>query len=255
MTAAAPALEQAAEMLLESRRAIAFTGAGVSVESGIPHFRGNGGLWTQFDPYRVAHIDTFRRDPAEYWTYSLNHRRSGAEPNPAHHAIAQLQRDRRLGPVITQNTDGLHQKAGSPDVIELHGSSATVTCLDCHARFPRDQVDAINRQRCPPSCPCCGGGFLKPAVVLFGEPLPAEALDRAHAVALEADLVLIVGSSMQVYPAAGIPRLAARQGASLCIVNAEETPLDELARVVIHGKAGEVLPEILSRLPPIDHPR
>ena len=247
--------EQAAGLLRESRRAIAFTGAGVSVESGIPHFRGKGGLWTQFDPYKVAHIDTFRSDPAQYWTYSLNHRRAGAEPNPAHLALAHLQHEGRLGTVITQNTDGLHQQAGSPDVIELHGSSAAVTCLDCGSRFPRDQVDAINQRQCPPPCPCCAGRFLKPAVVLFGEPLPAEPLDRAHAAALEADLVLIVGSSMQVYPAAGIPRLAARNGAQLCIVNAEPTPLDELARVVIRGKAGEVLPEIIRHLPPIDQRR
>ncbi|MDQ6711044.1 MAG: NAD-dependent deacylase [Candidatus Dormibacteraeota bacterium] len=244
----ADALDRAADLLARARTAIAFTGAGVSVESGIPHFRGEGGLWTKFDPYKVAHIETFRRDPAQYWTYSLNHRRADAEPNPAHRALAELQRDGRLGPVITQNTDGLHQKAGTRDVIELHGSSMAVVCLDCDARFPRAEVDSINRRSCPPPCPSCGGRFLKPTVVLFGEPLPVEALDHAHDVARRTDLVLVIGSSMQVYPAAGIPRLALQGGADLCIVNAEPTPLDEVARVVIHGKAGDVLPAIARRV-------
>src|SRR3982074_2434788 len=127
MTAAIDnALDQAAAMLRSSRSGIAFTGAGVSVESGIPHFRGEGGLWTKFDPYKVAHIDTFRKDPAQYWTYSLNHRRTDAEPNPAHRALVDLEQRGRLRAVVTQNTDGLHQKAGNREVIELHGSSHAV---------------------------------------------------------------------------------------------------------------------------------
>ena len=247
-TATEAAVGQAAALLLNSRSAIAFTGAGVSVESGIPHFRGEGGLWTKFDPYKVAHIDTFRKDPAQYWTYSLNHRRSDAEPNPAHRALADLERLGYLRAVITQNTDGLHQRAGSREVIELHGSSHAVVCLDCEARFPRDEVDRMNREHCPPSCPACGGRLLKPTVVLFGEALPIAALRDAQALAVAADVVLIVGSSLQVYPAAGIPRLARGHGAELCIVNAEPTPFDDVAAAVIHGKAGEVLPEIVNRI-------
>jgi len=223
--------QEAVELIAGAKSAIAFTGAGISVESGIPHFRGEGGLWTRFDPYRVAHIDTLRKDPREYWSYSLNYRRSGAEPNPAHFALSELQRQGRLGPIITQNTDGLHQKAGSRDVIELHGSSAGVVCLDCAATFPRERIDAINRTQCPPPCPSCQGSHLKPTVVLFGEPLPAEALSRAQSAAREADLVLVIGSSLQVYPAAGIPRLALANGASLCIINAEPTRLDPEATV------------------------
>ncbi|HXN02257.1 MAG TPA: Sir2 family NAD-dependent protein deacetylase, partial [Candidatus Dormibacteraeota bacterium] len=122
-TATDTALDQAAALLRPARSAIAFTGAGISVESGIPHFRGEGGLWTKFDPYKVAHIDTFRKDPAQYWTYSLNHRRTDAEPNPAHRALVDLEQRGQLRAVVTQNTDGLHQKAGSGQVIELHGSS------------------------------------------------------------------------------------------------------------------------------------
>ena len=140
------ALAEAAALLGRARSAIAFTGAGISVESGIPHFRGEGGLWTKFDPYKVAHIDTFLKDPAQYWTYSLNHRRTDAEPNPAHRALVELERLGHLRAVVTQNTDGLHQKAGSSEVIELHGSSHTVVCLDCESRFPRDQIDRQKRR-------------------------------------------------------------------------------------------------------------
>jgi NAD-dependent deacetylase len=150
--------------------------------------------------------------------------------------------------VITQNTDGLHQRAGSRQVIELHGSSREVICLDCEARLPRDEADRRNREHCPPSCPACGGHFLKPTVVLFGEALPVPALREAQLLATAADVVLIVGSSLQVYPAAGIPRLAREHGAELCIVNAEPTGFDDLAAVVIHGKAGEVLPQIVRHI-------
>ena len=247
-TATAAAVGELAELLTRARAAIAFTGAGISVESGIPHFRGEGGLWTKFDPYKVAHIDTFRQDPAQYWTYSLNHRRTDAEPNPAHRALVDLERRGHLQAVVTQNTDGLHQKAGSGQVIELHGSSHEVVCLDCERRFPRAEIDRLNREHCPPLCPACGGRFLKPTVVLFGESLPTEALQEAQSLAMTAHVVLIVGSSLQVYPAAGIPRLALAHGAELGIVNAEPTPFDDRAAVVIHGKAGEVLPQVLSRI-------
>jgi NAD-dependent deacetylase len=248
-TATETALDQVAALLRTARSAIAFTGAGISVESGIPHFRGEGGLWTKFDPYKVAHIDTFRRDPAQYWTYSLEHRRADAEPNPAHRALVDLEPRGHLRAVITQNTDGLHQKAGSGQVIELHGSSKSVVCLDCEARFARADIDRRNREHCPPSCPSCGGQFLKPTVVLFGEALPEAALREAQVLAMAADVVLIVGSSLQVYPAAGIPRLARQHGAQLCIINAEPTPYDDVAAAVIHGKAGEVLPEVVRRIP------
>ena len=247
-TAIESALDLAAAMLRQARSAIAFTGAGISVESGIPHFRGEGGLWTKFDPYKVAHIDTFRKDPAQYWTYSLEHRRAEAEPNPGHQALVDLEHGGHLLAVVTQNTDGLHQKAGSGDVIELHGSSHNVVCLDCDARFPRAEIDQLNREHCPPSCPSCGGKFLKPSVVLFGEALPQSALRQAQLLAMAADVVLIVGSSLQVYPAAGIPRLARQHGAELCIINAEPTPYDDVAAAVIRGKAGEVLPAVVRRI-------
>jgi NAD-dependent deacetylase len=235
-------------LLSGARSTVAFTGAGISAESGIPVYRGEGGLWTKFDPYKVAHIDTFRADPAQYWSYSLQHRRTDAQPNAAHRALAELERQGRLSGVITQNTDGLHQKAGSETVIELHGSSHAVLCLDCGQRFPRVDIDRLNREQCPPRCPACDGRFLKPTVVMFGEALPSDALLDAQTLAIAADLMLIVGSSLQVYPAAGIPRMAREAGARLCIINAEPTPFDGLASVVMHGKAGEILPEIVARL-------
>ena len=244
-----PALEKAAELLSQARRGLAFTGAGVSVESGITHFRGEGGLWTLFDPYRVASIERFREDPTDYWTYSLKHRPRQADPNPAHHALVTLERAGHIRAVVTQNTDGLHQRAGSSEVIELHGASHTVVCLDCKSRFPRAEIDRLNQEECPPHCPACGGRFLKPTVVFFGESLPVAALYRAQALALGSDLVLVVGSSLQVYPAAGIPRLARQHGAELCIINAEPTPMDKDAAVVLHGKAGEILPQLLRMLP------
>ena len=242
------AVGDAAALLSRSRSAVAFTGAGISAESGIPVYRGEGGLWTKFDPYKVAHIDTFRADPSQYWSYSRDHRRTDARPNPAHQALAALERRGKLAGVITQNTDGLHQKAGSTRVIELHGSSHSVVCLDCERRFPRAAIDTINQEHCPPECPGCGGRFLKPTVVMFGEALPGEALLEAQALAIAADVLLIVGSSLQVYPAAGIPRLALENGAELCIINAEPTPFDSVANIVLAGKAGELLPEIVRRM-------
>jgi NAD-dependent deacetylase len=242
------ALADAGALIGRARSVLAFTGAGISAESGIPVYRGEGGLWTKFDPYKVAHIDTFMRDPGEYWNYSRDHRRTTAAPNPAHRALVALERTGHLRAIVTQNTDGLHQRAGSTHVVELHGSSHSVICLDCERRYSRAEIDAINREQCPPSCPACGGRYLKPTVIFFGEGLPPHALEEAQTLAAAADVVLIVGSSLQVYPAAGIPRLAREHGAELCIVNAEPTPFDGIAKVVVQGKAGEVLPQIVQRI-------
>jgi NAD-dependent deacetylase len=237
-------LERAAQVIRSARHGMAFTGAGISAESGIPHFRGPGGLWERYDPYQVASIEQFHADPSVYWSYSKNHRRMGAQPNPAHLALTRLEQAGFIESVVTQNTDGLHQRAGSRRVIELHGSSATVECLDCSSRFPRTEIDRLNFERCPPSCPACGSVYLKPTVVFFGEPLPVEALSGAQAAAVQADVVLVVGSSLVVYPAASLPRIALGHGARLLIVNAEETPYDALAEITLKGKAGEILPRL-----------
>jgi NAD-dependent deacetylase len=238
---------RAAELLSAARRGLALTGAGISAESGIPTFRGEGGLWTKYDPVKVASIDYFMADPSAYWAASKDRGRLAlaARPNPGHLALAALEAARHLVAVVTQNTDGLHQDAGTRRVIELHGSGRTVQCLDCGNREPRAAVQARLGSEMPPRCPICGGAFLKPTVVLFGEALPQEAIQEAFALAREADVILIVGSSLVVYPAADIPVVAMRSGARSIIVNAEPTPLDRLADVVIHGRSGDVLPEIV----------
>jgi NAD-dependent deacetylase len=240
-------IHRAAELIGGARRGLALTGAGVSAESGIPTFRGEGGLWTRYDPVKVASIEYFMADPSAYWSVSKDRGRVAldAHPNPGHHALAALEASGRLVAVVTQNTDGLHQDSGSRTVIEVHGSSRTVQCLDCGNREQRSEVQARLDVEMPPRCRICGGTFLKPTVVLFGEPLPQAALQQAFALARQADVMLVVGSSLVVYPAADIPLVAVRAGAQLIVINAEPTPFDELAAVVVRGKSGEVLPEIV----------
>ena len=243
-------VERAAELLSAARRGVAFTGAGASAESGIPTFRGAGGLWTKYDPVKVASIDSFMQDPTAYWMVSKE--RGGialaARPNPGHWALVALEAAGVLVAIVTQNTDGLHQASGSRRVVEVHGSSRTVQCLDCGTRESRAVVQARLAVQMPPLCKSCGGLFLKPTVVLFGEPMPLPAMHEALALAQSADVMLVVGSSLVVHPAADIPLAAVRAGASLIIINTEPTPFDSLAEVVIHGRAGEVLPEILTLL-------
>jgi NAD-dependent deacetylase len=240
-------IARAAELIGGARRGLALTGAGVSAESGIPTFRGAGGLWTRYDPVKVASIEYFMADPSAYWSVSKDRGRVAlaARPNPGHRALAALEASGRLVAVVTQNTDGLHQESGSRTVIEVHGSSRTVQCLDCGNREPRSEVQARLDVEMPPRCAICGGTFLKPTVVLFGEPVPQAAIQQALALARQADVMLVVGSSLVVYPAAEIPLVATRSGAQLIVINAEPTPFDELAAVVIRGKSGEVLPEIV----------
>ena len=243
-------VERAAEVLSAARSGLALTGAGVSAESGIPTFRGEGGLWTKYDPVKVASIDYFLADPSVYWSVSKDRGRVAlaAKPNPGHIALAALEAAGHVAAIVTQNTDGLHQDAGSRRVIEVHGSSRMVQCLDCGNREPRSEVQQRLDTEMPPRCTVCGGKFLKPTVVLFGEPMPQAAIQEALGMARDADVMLVVGSSLVVYPAADIPLVAARSGARLIIVNAEPTPFDRLAEVVIYGRAGEVLPEIVSLL-------
>ncbi len=238
-------MERAAGLIAGARYLVAFTGAGISAESGIPTFRGEDGLWKRFDPEKVASLPAFLRDPTDYWRFSRDHRPRTADPNPAHGVLAELERRGKLRAVITQNTDGLHQKAGSNRIIELHGNSHRVRCLDCQAEYPRADVDAMARAHIPPRCPRCDGRYLKPAVVFFGESLPAGAFAGAQAEAGRADVMLVVGSSLQVYPAAGIPRLAHDGGAQLVILNAEPTPFDGWAACLLRGAAGLLLPRLL----------
>jgi NAD-dependent deacetylase len=239
-------LRRAAELVAAARRGLAFTGAGVSAESGIRTFRGLDGLWRQYDPYKVSSIDYFRRDPASYWQVALERWETyrQAEPNPGHFALAELEATGHLAAVVTQNTDGLHRDAGTQRLIELHGNGRTVRCLDCGALEARAEVQGRLKRELPPRCQRCGGTHVKPDVVFFGEPLPAGAMAGAIELARDCDLMLVVGSSLQVYPAADVPALAAEREVPVIIVNDEPTPLDVAATVVIRGRSGEVLPEI-----------
>jgi NAD-dependent deacetylase len=226
-----------ADLIRNHQPCVVLTGAGVSTESGIPDFRSATGIWQQFDPYEVASIDAFRRDPERVWEfYDL---RLGlladARPNPAHRALAELESRGLVRAVVTQNVDRLHANAGSRDVIEVHGSIGSALCLSCGRR--EDDV----RPLLPlPRCVSCGA-VLKPGVVMFGELLPVEAMDRATALAREAALLLVVGTSLEVWPVAGLPQETIAHGGNLAIVNREPTPYDDRAQLVVHGSAGEIL--------------
>jgi NAD-dependent deacetylase len=226
-----------AELIRANQPCVALTGAGISTESGIPDFRSAGGIWSEFDPYEVGSIDAFRRDPERVWEfYRL---RLGvlaeAEPNDAHRALARLEAAGLLAGVITQNVDRLHAAAGSREVIEVHGTIERGSCLNCG-----DEVPEVRSLLPIPRCPRCGA-ILKPGVVMFGELLPESAIDRAIELAQRAALLLVVGSSLEVWPVAGLPEETLAHGGKLAIVNREPTRYDARAALVVHASAGETL--------------
>jgi NAD-dependent deacetylase len=226
-----------AELIRANQPCVVLTGAGVSTESGIPDFRSAEGIWTHYDPYVVASIDGFRESPERVWEFyglRLDVLRD-ARANPAHLAIAELERRGLVQAVITQNVDRLHAAAGSRDVIEVHGSIGSAVCLSCG----HGEEDV--RPLLPlPRCAHCGA-VLKPGVVMFGELLPVDAIDRAQALAESAELLLVVGTSLEVWPVAGLPGATLEHGGKLVIVNRDPTPYDRRAELVVHGSAGEVL--------------
>jgi NAD-dependent deacetylase len=239
-----------AELLRGARSAVALTGAGVSVPSGIPDFRSPGtGLWENVDPMEVAHISVFERDPERFWRYyrprfqTLGDKR----PNAAHAALAELERRGLLAGVITQNIDRLHRAAGSREVVEVHGSIETSSCVECGASFELERVEALFDATGVAHCAGCGGA-VKPDVVLFGELLPEAAMARAQELAEAAELMLCVGSSLAVYPVAGLPELTLEGGGQLAIVTQGPTPYDELAAVKLDGEVDEELEALLAAL-------
>ena len=235
-------IELLREIVETSDRIVAFTGAGLSAESGIPTYRGAGGLWTKYDPNIYANIEHFMVDPTYYWNFFQEVRYpiiSKAKPNAAHDALVELERRKLLKTVITQNIDGLHQMAGSRNVIELHGNTRNIACMDCGKEHSMDEVYEKLPAELPPKCEC--GGGLKPKVVFFGESLPFEALEGANDAVKDCDACIVVGSSLVVYPAAMLPVLAAQNGARLAIINIDPTPLDHMAEVVINESAADVL--------------
>jgi len=225
--------------LRDARRIVVFTGAGVSAESGVPTFRdAQTGLWSRFRAEDLATPDAFLRDPVLVWKWYAWRRQliAAVQPNPAHFAIAELGR-RAPVTVITQNVDGLHQRAGSGGVIELHGNIFDTRCFDCG----RPAHEPVSENELPPQCAHCGG-LLRPGVVWFGESLPEAAWRRADDAASHADMFFCVGTSGVVYPAASLPLQAGAAGAYLVQVNPEPTPADRQAQLVLRGKAGEILP-------------
>lgn len=247
-----PDIERVAAILREADDIVGFTGAGVSTESGIPDFRSDGGLWDRYDPSDFT-IQALHRDPVAYWEKRLEMREdrefdwADIEPNPAHHAFADLERAGKLDALVTQNVDGLHQAAGSERVLELHGTRNAAKCLGCGQRLPTEVLEEkLATEELPPRCDDCDG-LLKRATVSFGESLPADVLREARQAVTTCGVLLVAGSSLTVEPAASMPRLALRNGASLVVVNLDETSVDAEADVVIRGKAGETLPPIVER--------
>lgn len=233
-----------------SKHVVIFTGAGISVESGIPAYRGEKGLWNKYDPNIYANITYFLQDPSYYWNFFREVRYpmlKKVKPNKAHLALAELETVGNLKTVITQNIDGLHQDAGSSSVIELHGTTRTIYCLNCSQEYSMDEVFSMLEAQIPPLCSECKGK-LRPAVVFFGESLNSQILRLAFEQAENCDFLLAVGSSLVVHPAADIPRMAKQRGAFLAIINIEKTPLDTTADYVINDEAGKILPQIVQSL-------
>lgn len=235
-------IKEAAGLLAARRKAVALTGAGISVESGIAPFRGRGGLWEKYDPDEYAHIDAFLANPAKVWEMQAEFLEviDRARPNPGHLALARLEEMGVLETVVTQNVDGLHQMAGNRDVIEFHGNNRRLVCLNCRQYYPISRC----REQMPPVCDC--GAVLKPDAVFFGEPIPQDALLRSHMAARQCRVMLVVGTSAVVEPAASIPFVAKRSGAVIIEVNTEPTGLtSSITDYFLQGEGGQVLPPLV----------
>jgi NAD-dependent deacetylase len=238
------------EMVLDAGIIVPFTGAGISTESGIPDFRSPGGLWTRYRPIPFDEFLASQEARNESWRrrFAMEEQFGGAKPGRGHRALVSLYRSGKMPAVITQNIDNLHQASGiAPEhVVELHGNTTFALCLDCHSRYElpwvRQRMDAANG--CAPDCPSCGG-FIKTATVSFGQAMPDAAMRRAQELAQNCDLFLAIGSSLVVWPAAGIPLMAKRNGARLVIVNREPTEFDEIADLVVHADIGSALEPLI----------
>jgi NAD-dependent deacetylase len=240
-----------AELIAARQPCVVLTGAGISTESGVPDFRSANGIWANdcvgdrinpvphaVSPMEVATIDAFRRDPARVWEFYVRRldMLGDVEPNDGHRAVAELEQHGLVQAVVTQNVDGLHQRAGSRDVVEVHGSLRDAGCLSCGAKQPIELAVAELEREALPSCPACGG-VLKPGVVMFGELLPPEAIERASTLARGASLMLVVGSTLEVWPVAGLPL----EASAFAIVNRGPTALDGRALLKLDASAGETL--------------
>ncbi|MFX0031408.1 MAG: NAD-dependent protein deacylase [Candidatus Hodarchaeota archaeon] len=251
-------IQRAGELLFDSKEAIVLTGAGVSTESGIPDFRGDGGIWEKYKPEIYGNIQAFLRNPAKFWELAQEVAPNlfKAKPNPGHYALAELEKMDIIKAVITQNVDELHQKAGSIIVYEVHGNINRFNCLGCKSSYTKEQIMRKLRKekKGAPLCDYCGGP-LKPSVVLFGEGLPNFEIFQSRALSQKADIMLIAGSSLEVAPACDLPLYTLRDGGKLIIVNDQPTHLDERAEIVIRNKTGIVLPLIVEEIKKIKQER
>jgi len=243
-------VERLAGLIRDEQPCVALTGAGISTESGIPDFRSPTGIWAEVDPREYASLGAFRRDPEKVWRfYRLRFEMlTQAEPNRAHRALAELERRGLVRAVVTQNIDMLHERAGSRDVIEVHGSIRSSSCPGCRAGYPLEQVlELLVGTEGAPHCPACGK-VLKPDVVFFEETLPEAAVDRAWELAREVRLLLVVGSSLEVWPIAELPSRTITAGGKVAIVNKGPTSFDRRAELKLEGGAGDVLERVASIL-------
>jgi NAD-dependent deacetylase len=240
-----PQIAELAQAVARTRRAVVFTGAGISTESGIPDFRSPGGIWTRMAPIDFSDFLASEEARRETWRrrFAMEDTFREAQPNRGHRAVAELVRRGKVAAVITQNIDGLHQASGvaGDRVIELHGNTTYAHCLDCKSRYELAALRAVfERDETAPICDDCGG-YVKTATVSFGQAMPVDAMRRAEIETLAADLFIVAGSSLVVYPAAGFPQLAKHNGATLVIINREPTGLDHIADLVVHRSIGETL--------------
>jgi NAD-dependent deacetylase len=246
-------IELLANLIVQAKKVVVFTGAGVSTESGIPDFRSPGGIWSRYDPDEFTYqkfISSPEARKNQWKMLTETGITTEAQPNPAHYAIAELDRLGKLDCVITQNVDNLHQKAGVPDskVFELHGNMQWAVCLSCHKRFPmREILQRVEEGTEVPGCPDCHG-ILKPDAVFFGEQLPQKTLMEATRRSQSCNLFIVIGSTLVVYPAAYMPTYAKNAGAKLAIINLTPTPLDHYATVLIQGKAGEIMSKVMEKV-------
>ncbi|HET8651387.1 MAG TPA: NAD-dependent deacylase [Gaiellaceae bacterium] len=242
-------IERLADLFRSRGPAVVLTGAGISTESGIPDFRSPTGIWAQYDPAEYATIDAFRADPYKVWSfYSLRLRvLVEAVPNQGHVALAELERSGRVSAIVTQNIDGLHQRAGSREVVEVHGSIRSSTCLRCGASYELDELLDLLDGAEAPICTNCGA-VVKPDVVMFGELLPEAAIDRAYDLARSTGLLLVVGSSLDVWPVSQLPHETRRAGGAVAVVNKGPTSCDGIAAVKSDSAAGETLRALVEGL-------
>jgi NAD-dependent deacetylase len=246
------AIQEAARVILDSRYVISLIGAGISAESGIPTFRGPGGLWTRMGEPPMNQYQQFLEDPRGWWRQRMSQQAGGgmstwdsAQPNPAHHALAELERMGVMRHVITQNIDNLHQVAGTQSISEFHGNRYKLRCIGCNRRWQRGELDLSADE--PPECPDCGG-IVKSDTVMFGEPIPPDAISRSFEEARRADCCLVIGTSAVVYPAAEVPLIVRRNGGGLIEVNPLETALSNYCDVVLRAAAGEAMPALVEAL-------